>query len=888
MLSTVLPIELRDDVLGDLQEGFLSRLSATGGSTARRWYWRQALQSLRYARGGANAPDPQPGRRTSKLQRAFMGFFKYDVSYAIRQLRSNPGFTAVAVLSLALGIGVNSTIFTVVNGFLLKPLPVADIDEVIEVFTRTPNDPFNMSSYLDYVDYRDGTEAFDGLAAEMTMLYNWNRDTHSEMLFGGLVSGNYFDVLGVEPGLGRWFIPEENKTPRTHPVVVLAHGFWERSFAGDPSVIGDTIKLNGTHFTIVGVAPAEFTGTIPVLQPDLWAPLMTEPIVNPFERESPFIEARGTRSLRIYGRLAAGGTIEQARTQLETVAARLADEYPDSNEDRTINVKPLSEIRLHPNLDSAVTPVAGMLMGLVGLVLLVACANVANMLLARSSTRRREIAVRLALGASRGALIRGLLTESLLLAGAGGAAGWVLSMWAMRALSRLPMMNQMTLDFDMGVDFRVLAFAFGVSLLTGLTFGLLPALRASRPDLVPALKDGEAAEAGGRRGFGLRDVLVVSQVAVSLLLLVAAGLLLRSLQGAQDIELGFDADNTAKIDMQLDMLGYEDEQADVFQRQYLERVRALPQVEAAALTQKLPLGADISITGIFIPGVHEGPDDEGEMADEAVVGPGYFETLAVPLIQGRDFTDSDTPDTPLVAIVNETMARTFWPGENVVGKRFRTSFDGDDYEIVGMSADHKVRTLGEEPRALVHKARTQRRSTYAIVVARTAGDSSALAGTLRDELEAMAPDLPSRPSTVRESVDVTLMPVTLGALMLAGLGLLATVLAALGLYGVIAYSVSRRVREIGIRIALGADRLGVIKLVVGRGMALAAVGVGVGALGAAALSGLLGSFLYGVSALDPLSFAGAAMLLLGVAFLANYLPARRAARVDPLVALRSD
>jgi len=819
--------------------------------------------------------------------------------YAFRTLLKSPGFTVVALLSLAFGIGVNTTIFSIVNAVLLRPLPVESPAEIVEIYTSTGSEefPHSVFSYPDYLDLRDSNQVFSGVAAHAMAVASLRQgDDEPTTVLAEVVSADFFDVMGVRPLLGRTFAADEGVTEGTHPVVVLGHGFWSSNFGADADIVGRQVHINTVPYTVIGVAPASFTGMLPAVKPHIWMPLMMSDSVSLIGindmQESPIgdtrIERRGSRFLFVKGRLATGVSVQQAQANASTVMARLEQEHPQTNEDRGAVVMPASSVRIFPMIDDVLMPVAGLLQGIVGLVLLIACANVANMLLARSSTRRREIAVRLALGASRGALIRGLLTESLLLAGAGGAAGWVLSMWAMRALSRLPVMNQMTLDFDMGVDFRVLAFAFGVSLLTGLTFGLLPALRASRPDLVPALKDGEAAEAGGRRGFGLRDVLVVSQVAVSLLLLVAAGLLLRSLQGAQDIELGFDADNTARIDMQLDMLGYEDEQADVFQRQYLERVRALPQVESAALTQKLPLGADISITGIFIPGVHEGPDDEGEMADEAVVGPGYFETLAVPLIQGRDFTDSDTPDTPLVAIVNETMARAFWPGENVVGKRFRTSFAGDEYEIVGMSADHKVRTLGEEPRALVHMARTQRRSTYAIVVARTAGDSSALAGTLRDELEAMAPDLPSRPSTVRESVDVTLMPVTLGALMLAGLGLLATMLAALGLYGVIAYSVSRRVREIGIRIALGADRLGVIKLVVGRGMALAAVGVGVGALGAAALSGLLGSFLYGVSALDPLSFAGAAMLLLGVAFLANYLPARRAARVDPLVALRSD
>jgi predicted permease len=818
--------------------------------------------------------------------------------YAFRTLLKSPGFTVVALLSLAFGIGVNTTIFSIVNAVLLRSLPVENPTEIVEIYTSTGSEEFPQSvfSYPDYVDLRDSNDVFSGVAAHAMAVASLRQgDDEPTTVMAEVVSADFFEVMGVRPLLGRAFAPDEGVTEGTHPVVVLGHGFWSANFGADPGVVGRQVHINTVPYTVIGIAPASFTGMLPAVTPSIWIPLMMSDSVSLIGindlSESPIgntrIERRGSRFLFVKGRLAPGVSVQQAQANASTVMARLEQEHLQTNEDRGAVVMPASSVRIFPMIDDVLMPVAGLLQGIVGLVLLIACANVANMLLARSSARRREIAVRLALGASRGALIRGLLAESLMLAGAGGGLGLLLSIWATRALGRLPAMNQMTLDFDLGVDLRVMAFAFGASLLTGVTFGLLPALRASRPDLVPALKDGEAAEAGGRRGFGLRDVLVVSQVAVSLLLLVAAGLLLHSLQGAQDIELGFDADNTAMIEMQLDMLGYEDEQADVFQRRYLERVRALPQVEAAALTQKLPLTADISITGIFIPGVHEGPD-EGDMADEAVVGPGYFETLAVPLIQGRDFTESDTPDTPLVAIVNETVARAYWPGENVVGKRFRTSFDGDEYEIVGVSSDHKMRTLGEEPRPLVHMARTQRRSSYAIVVARSAGDSSALAGALRDELEAMAPDLSSGPSTVRESVEVTLLPVTLGAMMLAGLGLLATVLAALGLYGVIAYSVSRRVREIGIRIALGADRLGVIKLVVRRGMTLAAVGVGIGSLGAAALSGLLGSFLYGVSALDPLSFAGAATVLLVVAFLANYVPARRAARVDPLVALRSD
>ncbi|MGD8331805.1 MAG: ABC transporter permease, partial [Acidobacteriota bacterium] len=421
LLDAVLPRELRDDVLGDLQEGFGARLATDGPTVARRWYWRQALHSLRWVRG-ANAPEPPRRPRASRLRRAFMGFLHYDLAYAFRQLRANPGFTAVAVLSLAIGIGANSTIFAVINGFLFKPLPVRDIDQVVEVFSSLPEQgPYNTISYPDYLDLRDGTDAFSGAAAGMIMPYNWNRETHSETIFGELVTDNYFEVLGVQPHLGRWFLPEENATLGTHPVAVLAYGFWQRAFGADPQIVGKTIKLNGAPFTIVGVAPAEFGGMMPVLQLDLWTPLMSEPLINMFSFSESFILQRGSRSLRMFGRLADGATIDGARAQLETVAARLADEYPETNRDRSVTVTPLSEVRVNPAADAMVFPVATLLMGLVGLVLLVACANVANMMLARCNARSREIGVRLAIGAGRWRLVRQLLTESILVSLIGGA-----------------------------------------------------------------------------------------------------------------------------------------------------------------------------------------------------------------------------------------------------------------------------------------------------------------------------------------------------------------------------------------------------------------------------------------------------------------------------------
>jgi len=821
-----------------------------------------------------------------------------DLRYAFRTLLKSPGFTIVALLSLALGIGVNTTIFSVVNALLLRPLPVAAPAELVEIYTTTGSEDFPQSvfSYPDYVDLRDSNDVFSGVAVHgMAVASLREGDETPTTVMAEVVSANFFDVMGVEAARGRTFAADEGVTEGTHPVVVLGDGFWKSQMGGDEEVIGREVRINTRPYTVIGVLPADYTGMLPAVTPQIWVPLqMGEGLsfmgINDME-ESPIgdtrLQQRGSRFLFTKARLAPGVSIEQAQSNASAIMARLEETYPDTNEDRGADVLSASSVRIFPMIDAYMAPVAALLLGLVGLVLLIACANVANMLLARASARRREIAVRLALGASRGALIRQLLTESLLLAALGGGLGLLFAVWATSLVQNLDVISQMTLSFDFGVDVRVFGFAFLASLLTGLAFGLLPALRASRPQLVPALKGSEAL-AGVGRGVGLRDVLVVAQIAVSLLLLVAAALLGRSLQGAQAIDLGFDADNTAMIEMQLDMIGYEDEQADVFQRQYLERVRALPAVESAALTQRFPLGANISVTGIYLPGVHESSDDDPYLADEAITGPGYFATIGVPILEGRDFTEQDTPDTPLVAIVNQTMARSYWPGESALGKRFRTGFDGDEFEVIAVVGDHKVRTVGEDPRPYVHLARNQRRSTYAMVVARSAGEPEDLVGMLRDELRAMEPDLSSGGSTVRESVEVSLLPVMLGAQMLAGFGALALSLAAVGLYGVIAYSVSRRVREIGIRVALGADRFGVIKLVVRRGMVLAVVGVVVGSIGAALLSGLLRGVLYGISALDPLAFLSAAALLLAVAFVANYIPAHRASRVDPLVALRAD
>jgi predicted permease len=820
----------------------------------------------------------------------------FDLRYALRGLGRQPGFTGVAILSIALGIGLNTTIFSVVNAVLLKKLPVSEPDRLVEVYTNLSEEmPYLTTSYPDYRDLRDSVDALEGLAAYAMVRGILFLEGSPQLVSGEVVTGNYFEVLGIQPQKGRFFLPEEDDTEGTHPVVVLSHGFWQRALGGDPGAVSRTIRVSGVEYTVVGIAPESFTGLIPGIKPEFWTPTaMVQSLrFSGIQADTPSPtgdtrrEKRGTRWLFVKGRLAPGRTIEEARSQVDTVLARLSEEHPVTNEKVKGIVLPLSEVRFHPMVDGTLNQAGAVLLIAVGLVLLIACANVANMLLARSLNRGREIALRLSVGASRAQLVRQLMTESLVLAALGALAGIGIGAVTARLLSTFPLPAPIPLTFAYGLDGNVVLYALALSLGTALAFGLAPAFRASRPDLVPVLKGNTAGTSGPGRGSFLSRALVVGQLAVSLVLLVAGALLTRGLIEAHGAELGFDADRVSTLSFDLGMSNYSLEGAQAFQRDAVERLGGVPGVEAVSLAIRMPLAPDINMEGVRIPGHHRADDDPTPI-DATYVDEAYFRVMGIPIVEGRAFDDSDREGSPPVVIINEAMKRLYWPNESPLGARiYSDGFDSPSHEIVGVAKDHKVRTVSEEPRPYLHFARAQSPSVMTTVMVRSAGAPESVLPLLEREIHAMNPEiLLTESSTARQIVDVTLLPALTGASLLGGFGALALLLAAVGLYGVIAYSVSRRTQEVGLRMAIGASRSDVLKLVLRSGMGLALVGVGLGTVASVLVGNVLGAYLYGVSPLDPLAYSIAALVLLSVAALANLVPALRASRVSPMAALR--
>src|SRR5215213_609214 len=811
-----------------------------------------------------------------------------DIRYGVRMLMKNPGVTLVAVITLALGIGANTAIFSGVSAFLLRPLNVPNASELIRPFEMAEDRGVSDEmSYPDYLDYGNQSTSFTGLAAEDMLQVAIDAENQNDVIWGQVVSANYFDVLQVTPILGRKFLPDEDKTPGANPVVVLSHSFWQRRMAADPNVVGKTVQLNNRAYQVIGIAPQDFAGTKFALSLDFWTPIS---MAEELRRNPGLLAERGAHWMNVIGRLKPGVSVAQASAEVNAIAARLNQAYPNNRANNT-QAKVLPEVDGRWE-DLVVFKSAGAIaMAIVGLILLIACANVANLMLARAAGRRKEIGIRLALGANRARLVRQLLTESVLLSIAGGGLGLLLAFWVTDLMQGfVPILEYNIVSNFFALDSRALVFTLVVSLATGLVFGLAPAWHSSNPDVVPVLKgDPEQARRGKLKAFGLRNVLVVSQVALSLVVLVCGGLFIKSFRKAQTMDPGFDNANGLLVSLSPNLIGYEDEQSRQFYKQVLERVSHVPGVDAVSYARTLPLGDSSNSNGpILREGETLAKGSAGRVIMTTVISPGYFKTMQIPIVEGRDFDDRDQPKTQRVVIVNQQMAQMLWPGESAVGKRVLVGVDSHDpWEVVGVVKTGKYRTLAEDPKPFFYYAIGQRRPAPTLMVVRAGVDPRSLVGVIRSEVQAIDRRVPlSGVKTMDEHKTYALWAPNMAASFSVAFAVVAILLSAVGLYSVMAYVVSQRTREVGIRMALGANRRDVMTMITRQGMRLAAVGVVIGLLLALALAQVLSSLLIGISGYDVTTFILVPALLSAVALLACYLPARRATKVDPLIALR--
>jgi predicted permease len=819
--------------------------------------------------------------------------FLQDLKYGARLLAKAPGFTVIAALSLALGIGANTTIFTLINAVLLNPLPVADPSQLVSVWTTDERNQggqlgFLQLSPMNYKDLRDKNEVFTGLAAHQGIPLNIAvSGGEPQQVFGEIATGNYFSLLGAKPVVGRTFTTDDDKNPGETLVAVLGYGEWQKRFGGDPSVVGRTMTVNGQSFAVIGVMPKGFKGTNAIGAPALWVPYMTYPVTtNGFLGELIAPNQRRGLVFNVTGRLKPGVSAQQAEANLKTIARQLAQEYPNENGGRGVTIVPLAQATINPGFRNNIVMAGGLLMTIVGLVLLIACANVANLLLARAAVRQKEIAVRLSLGASRGRLIMQLLTEGTLLTLIGGAGGLLLAYWAQGLLwsFRPPFLQADAVDLH--PDVRVLLFTIGVSFVTGIVFGLAPAVQASRPDLVVELKEKTGAPAGANRMFSLRNMLVAAQIALSLIALIGAGLFLRSLQNAQRINPGFDAEHLAVLSFDLGAQGYTEERGRQFQQRVLERAVSVPGVQAAAAGSTVPLFQGGFARTVFLEGQDASDRRAGKLVQITVGSAHYLETLGIPLMRGRALSDVDQPNTPTSVVINETMAKRFWPDQDALGKRFKFFGQQNFNQVVGIAKDSKYNFIGEEPTPYIYQATTQVYQPQLSLFVKAARPEAVL-GTVRGEVQQLDRNLPlTGVFTLTEIFDQSLWAPRMGASLLAVFAGLSLVLAVIGIYGVMAYSVSQRRRELGIRMALGASRADVLRLVVLQGLRLTMMGVACGLVASFAASRLIASMLFDVSPTDVVTFVAVPALLALAALGASYLPARRATRIDPMVALR--
>jgi predicted permease len=804
-----------------------------------------------------------------------------DLIVSFRRLRSSPGFTVAAILTLALGIGANTTIFSLVNAVVFRPFGVERQNELVFFNAHLAKAEFPAVSYPDYKDYRDRNTVLSGLAVYRILPLNISRGAgENSRLWGYEVSGNYFDMLGVKPLRGRVLHQDDDLKKGAHPVAVITYNCWQRRFAADPDIAGKRVKVNGLDYTVLGVTPKEFVGTELIFTPEIFVPVMQSAQLEGYD----WIDNRGSGNGFVLGRLKPGVSMKSAEASINIITRQLGKEYPDNNAGVSIVLSPPGMAGTF--LRGAITGFSAVLMVVAGMVLLIACVNLASLLLARAADRRKDTAIRLALGASRYNLMRQLLTESLVLAVAGGASGILLALWLTGLVNAWSPPVDVPVIPHVVIDVRVLLFAAAVSLLTGLLFGLVPAIQSTRATLAGAMRND--APSDKLRRVNLRDLLVTAQVALSVVLLVGSVRVVRSLQHALSLHLGFEPSHAAIVSFDVGLQGYNEERGREFQRRLLDKVRSTPGIQAAGLIDGLPLTLNISNNGIQMEGQPIVRGADTPLANWYVITPGYLQSVQTKLIAGRDIDARDTKDKPPVVLVNEAFAHQLIPGEDPVGKRFRNG-KGPWIQIVGIVEDGKYRNLGENPSPTVFQNMEQSWRSNTTLVARSPLAEAETTRILRRAVADLDPSL-----TIYESGSLTsqlalaLFPARLVAVILASFGLLAVVLAATGVYGIMAYAVSRRTREIGIRMALGAAPAQVLRVVLNRTAVLVGIGTILGLAMSLAAGKFFGQILYGVSARDPLTYACAITLMAAVAFVACWVPARRAIRVDPLTALRME
>ena len=808
-----------------------------------------------------------------------------DLRFAGRMVMKSPLFTTIVVLTLALGIGLNAAVFSMVDALLLRPLPgVANANELVQLYRTWPGDQqYGSNSIPHFWDVRArSSDVFTGAASWDFARVNITAGDRPQRMLMQMVSADFFTVLGVSAAMGRTFVPAEDEGRGAHPVGVLSDGGWRTLFGGDPDIIGRRVPVNGQSVEIIGVTRPGFRGALPLVDPMLWMPLMQLEQLHPGSGRT--FENRDNNSMNIAARLRPGVSVEQARARMDAITLELRAEFPDAYEQSGINVVLQSEAGIHPTMRGAQVGLSAVVMIVVGLLLLIACVNVANLFLARARDRAREMAVRLALGARRAALVRQLLVESLVFSTLAGGVGLLVAWWTIGLANAIELPMDVAFRPDLRLSPLVLWFSLGVSLITGVLFGLVPALQATRPALIPALK-GEA-PAGGA-GSRLNNGLVVAQMALSIVLLVSAGLFLTNLKNATSLDKGFVSENLLIGAVDPGLQGYTRAATEEFYRRLTVSLEGNPGVRSVAFIDQMPLGLGSSDRGVEIPG-YTPAENEGMSIHYAKVSPGYFATMGIPLTRGREFTARDDSAAVRGLVVNQRFVDRFWPGKtDVEGRTVRTG--GREHTVIGVVPTGKYLRLGEDPTAHMWFAQAQSWESGMMAIIRTAGDPAAVAPALRQAVGDLDVNLPvSDVRTMEQYLGISLMPARLTGAALGVFGILGLLLAAVGMYGVMAYSVSQRTREIGIRMAIGAAATDVVRLIMRQGLTLVLVGTAIGLVGALGASRLLRGILYGDTVLDPLTFLLVPLVLIGVSALATFAPARRAAAVDPAITLRTD